>query len=264
MPKIELKEIGKAFVDSANRQPVVALEKIDLSINEGEFLTIVGASGCGKTTLLEIIAGLQAPSSGVVLVDGRPATKPGPDRSMVFQEHALFPWRTTLGNVEFGPEVRRVPSARRRNLARHYIRMVGLEGFEHRYPNQLSGGEKQRVGLARALTNDPEILLMDEPFAAVDALTRMQLQDDLIAIWQRERKTVLFVTHDIRESVYLGDRVALMGTRPGRILRIFSVALDRPRSRRSEKLFMLEELILDLMTDTTTTRSGTCTGSDER
>ena len=247
MPKIELREVTKTFESPIAHRSVVALKEINLSVDEGKFLTILGASGCGKSTLLEIVAGLQLPTSGEVFVNGIKVLEPDPKRNMVFQENAVFPWRTVLRNVELGLELQGQHAAQRRKTARKYLAMVKLEGFENFYPHQLSGGMKQRVGLARALATNPEILLMDEPFGAVDAIARMKLQDDLLAIWQQERKTVLFVTHDIHEAVYLGDRVAVMQPGPGQIIDVLPISLDRPRSRASESIAKLEEHILNLM-----------------
>ncbi|MFJ1701805.1 ABC transporter ATP-binding protein [Kitasatospora sp. NPDC088346] len=210
----------------------VAVDRVDLDIAAGEFTALVGPSGCGKSTLLDLLGGLTTPSSGEILLDGRPVTGPGPDRSTVFQQYALLPWRTAQGNVEFGLEAIGVPRRRRAARAREYLDLVGLAGFEDRHPHELSGGMKQRVAIARSLAYDPEVLLMDEPFAALDAQTRESLQGELLRIWERTGKTVLFITHGIEEAVYLGQRVAVMTSRPGRIKQVVPVALgDRQQDR---------------------------------
>ena len=211
------------------RAPVRALANLDIAVAEGEFLSIVGPSGCGKSTFLYVLLGLLRPDSGDLSVDGRRISGPGSDRAMVFQEFGLLPWRTVLGNVELGLELKRQPVERRRAISRRLIDMVGLTGFEGHYPHELSGGMKQRVGLARALATDPEVLLMDEPFAALDAQTRDIMQVELLRIWQQTRKTVLFVTHQIEEAVYLSDRVVVMTRRPGNAKRVFDIELPRPR-----------------------------------
>ncbi|MER8186276.1 ABC transporter ATP-binding protein [Kitasatospora sp. NPDC094015] len=203
----------------------LAVDRVDLDIAAGEFTALVGPSGCGKSTLLDLLGGLTAPSSGEILLNGRPVTGPGPDRSTVFQQYALLPWRTAQGNVEFGLEAIGVPRRRRAARAREYLELVGLAGFEDRHPHELSGGMKQRVAIARSLAYDPEVLLMDEPFAALDAQTRESLQGELLRIWQRTGKTVLFITHGIEEAVYLGRRVAVMTSRPGRIKQVVPIDL---------------------------------------
>ena len=222
--KIHVCRVGKTFGTSQRQGGVVAaLEDVDLMVRSGEILVLVGPSGCGKSTLLDLIAGLTTPTSGEILLDGRRITGPGPDRSLVFQQYALFPWRTALGNVEFALEAAGVPRTERARRARHYLALVGLSGAEDRYPHQLSGGMKQRVAIARSLSGDPDVLLMDEPFAAVDAQTREMLQDELLRIWAATRKTILFITHSIDEALYLGHRVAVMAARPGRVIDIFDV-----------------------------------------
>jgi NitT/TauT family transport system ATP-binding protein len=212
-----------------NRRPVRALHAFDIDVREGEFLSIVGPSGCGKSTFLNIVLGLIKPDSGELRMRGRPIAGPGSDRAMVFQEFGLLPWRTVQSNIELGLELKGVSAERRRKASRHFIEMVGLTGFETHYPHELSGGMKQRVGLARALATDPDVLLMDEPFAALDAQTRDLMQVELLRIWQEARKTVLFVTHQIDGAIYLSDRVVVMTRRPGHAKRIFGIALPRPR-----------------------------------
>jgi NitT/TauT family transport system ATP-binding protein len=205
------------------------LDDFALDVKEGEFLSIVGPSGCGKSSFLNVLLGLIKPESGELNLRGKPISGPGSDRAMVFQDFGLLPWRTVQSNTELGLELKGVPSATRRATSQRFIEMVGLAGFESHYPHELSGGMKQRVGLARALATDPDVLLMDEPFAALDAQTRDVMQVELLRIWQQARKTVLFVTHQIEEAVYLSDRVIVMTKRPGRTKRIFPIPLPRPR-----------------------------------
>jgi ABC-type nitrate/sulfonate/bicarbonate transport system ATPase subunit len=207
----------------------LALANVDLSIQDGEFVTIVGPSGCGKSTLLMLIAALLAPTTGLVRLDGRLVTAPGSDRALVFQDFALLPWRTVLANVELGLELKGVGAAERTAIARRHIAMVGLAAFERCYPHQLSGGMRQRVGIARALAVEPEVLLMDEPFGALDAQIRQVMGAELLRIWERGRKTILFVTHDIDEAIYLADRIVVMSASPGRIIADIPVTLPRPR-----------------------------------
>jgi NitT/TauT family transport system ATP-binding protein len=208
---------------------VVALDGISLAVDEGEFVSLIGPSGCGKSTLLHILDGLEAPTAGQALVAGRPVDGPGPDRGMVFQEYALLPWRTVQANVELGLELRGLPAAERRRIAADRLALVGLRGFEGRYPHELSGGMRQRVSIARALALQPQILLMDEPFANLDAQTRLLLEDELLAIWQRTGQTMLFVTHDLAEAIAMADRVVIFTARPGRIKDVVRVPLPRPR-----------------------------------
>jgi NitT/TauT family transport system ATP-binding protein len=212
-----------------NRGPVRALQGFDIEVLEGEFLSIVGPSGCGKSTFLNVLLGLLTPDSGDLTMHGKRISGPGSDRAMVFQEFGLLPWRTVQANIELGLELKGVPVETRRGISRQFINMVGLTGFESHYPHELSGGMKQRVGLARALATDPDVLLMDEPFAALDAQTRDMMQVELLRIWQEARKTVLFVTHQIDEAIYLSDRVLVMTKRPGRAKTIFTIDLPRPR-----------------------------------
>jgi NitT/TauT family transport system ATP-binding protein len=207
-----------------------ALSPVTLDIADREFVTVVGPSGCGKSTLLNLAAGLTEPSAGEVLVDGVPVTGPGPERGVIFQQYALFPWLTVRGNVEFGLKLASVPRAERRRRAEHAIDLVGLGDFADALPKTLSGGMKQRCAIARAYAVDPEVLLMDEPFGALDALTRIQLQDSLLETWSRERRTVVFVTHDVDEAVYLARRVIVMATRPGRVHSVVDVDLPYPRT----------------------------------
>jgi NitT/TauT family transport system ATP-binding protein len=226
---IELVDVSRTFpLGRGNR--LTALQGVSLRVPAGEFFVLVGPSGCGKSTLLDLLAGLSSPDTGQVLVGGAPVTGPGLDRGVVFQQYALFPWRTARANIEFGLEAKGVPRRERAEIARHYLDLVGLAGFADRYPHELSGGMKQRVAIARSLAYDPDVLLMDEPFAALDAQTRDDLQDELLRIWQRTGKTIVFITHGIDEAVYLGQRVAVMTSRPGRIKQIIDVPLDRDRA----------------------------------
>ncbi len=225
--KLALDRISMLYAQRGRR--FAALRDVSLEIHGGEFISIVGASGCGKTTLLRIVDGLVAPTHGQVRVDGLAVTRPGPDRGFVFQQDALFPWRTVLDNIVFGLEVQGKPRRESRERADALIRLVGLAGFEQHFPHELSGGMRQRANLARALTIDPEILLMDEPFAALDAQTREIMQAELLRIWRSNRKTVLFVTHQIDEAVYLSDRVVVMTSRPGQIKAVLDVDIPRPR-----------------------------------
>ncbi|HEX9533132.1 MAG TPA: ABC transporter ATP-binding protein [bacterium] len=209
---------------------VVAVDGLSLTVQDKEFVCIVGPSGCGKSTLLRVIAGLSRPQAGEVTLDGERVTAPGADRGMVFQSYTLFPWLTVQGNVEFGPRLSGRPSEEYAQVARRYIDLVGLAGFEHAYPKELSGGMQQRAAIARALANDPEILLMDEPFGALDAQTRSLMQELLLRVWEQTHKTVLFVTHDIEEAILLADRIYVMTARPGRIKHEVRVPLPRPRT----------------------------------
>ena len=229
-----------------NRGPVRALHGFDIEIEEGEFLSIVGPSGCGKSTFLNVVLGLIKPDSGDVRMRGRPIEGPGSDRAMVFQEFGLLPWRTVQNNIELGLELKGVPSGARRDTSQRFIEMVGLAGFEGHYPHELSGGMKQRVGLARALATDPDVLLMDEPFAALDAQTRDIMQVELLRIWQEARKTVLFVTHQIDEAIYLSDRVMVMTKRPGHAKKIFKIDLPRPRDYEMRVTPEFNELKLEI------------------
>ncbi|MCZ2497486.1 ATP-binding cassette domain-containing protein [Xylophilus sp. Kf1] len=229
-PLIEITGLSKRF-DVAGRAQHLALDGIALSVGEGEFVSLLGPSGCGKSTLLYMLGGFVEPSAGRILVDGRPIAGPGPDRGPVFQEFALFPWKTVLHNVMYGLRVQKVPVAQARARAEELLDMVGLAAYADFYPRQLSGGMRQRVAIARTLAYRPRILLMDEPFGALDAHTRTTLQNELLTIWERDRKTVLFVTHGVDEAVFLSDRVVVMSGSPGRIAADITIDLPRPRMR---------------------------------
>ena len=225
---IEAKDVDLTFTPP-NRAPVTALQGLNVVVEEGEFVSIVGPSGCGKSTFLNVLLGLIPATDGDMAIRGNRVTGPGQDRAMVFQEFGLLPWRTVLNNIELGLELRGVPAKKRRPNCEKFIQMVGLTGFEGHYTHELSGGMKQRVGLARALVTDPDVLLMDEPFAALDAQTRDIMQAELLRIWHEAQKTVLFVTHQIEEAVYLSDRVIVMTKRPGQAKKIINIPLARPR-----------------------------------
>lgn len=234
IPKLRVNRVSKSFIlmpggDKREAQTIEALRNVTFAVEDHEFVALIGTSGCGKTTLLKIVHGLLPADSGEIYVGEKRVCEPGYDRGMVFQHSGLLPWRTALNNVEFGLELKNVPEVERREVALQYLNLVGLAGFEHHHPHQLSGGMQQRVGLARALAIDPEVLLMDEPFGALDAQTRETLQDELLKIYAKTRKTILFVTHDLDEAVYLADRVVIMSARPGVVKDIVNIDLPRPR-----------------------------------
>ena len=239
---VTLERLSKKFSHNGNGMEI--LQEINLSIADGEFVCLVGPSGCGKSTLIYLIAGLEEPTSGRVLVDGQPVQGPGRDRVVVFQESALFPWLTVRGNVEFGLKMAGLPAQDRREKSDKYLRMVHLTRFADFYPHQLSGGMKQRAAIARALAMDPKILLMDEPFAALDAQTRRLLHEELLEIWQETGKTIFFVTHNVREATVLGDKVVTISARPGRIKRGYAIHLPRPRRESDPHLIVIQQRIL--------------------
>jgi NitT/TauT family transport system ATP-binding protein len=228
--KIHLAGVEKRFL-SARGEEQVALSRLDLEIRAGEFVCLVGPSGCGKTTLINLMAGFEQPFGGSVQIDGKPVTGPDPDHIMIFQDYGLYPWRTVLGNVLFGLQARNVAAAEAREKALAALELVGLLQSADKHPHELSGGMKQRVAIARALAVEPSVLFMDEPFAALDAFTRLHLQDELLRIWSGKRPTVVFVTHDLDEAIALGQRVVLMAPNPGRIQKIIDVQLPHPRER---------------------------------
>ncbi len=235
------KDISKTYFDSVANDDVVALQGVSLGIEAHDFVSVIGPSGCGKSTFLRIVAGLDTPTSGEILVSGKKVKGPGADRGMVFQEYALLPWKTTAANIEFGLRLKKMPKVERSAIVRRFIELVGLKGFENKYPHQLSGGMRQRAAVARVLANNPTILLMDEPFAAVDAMTRQRLQEELTVITAAEHTTVLFVTHAIDEAVFLSNRVVALSGRPGRI--VADIRIDLPRPRRWEDLIRDERFI---------------------
>ncbi|MFD6107196.1 ABC transporter ATP-binding protein [Nocardia salmonicida] len=225
--KLALRSVSKQFAVRGSDEKFTAIDDISIEVEAGEFLVLVGPSGSGKSTLLDLLGGLSKPSSGQILLDGAPITGPGLDRGVVFQQYALLPWRTARANIQFGLEAKGIARKERKAIAEHYLELVGLAGFGDRYPHELSGGMKQRVAIARSLAFDPEVLLMDEPFAALDAQTRESLQDELLRIWRTTGKTILFITHGIDEAVYLGQRVAVLTSRPGRVKAVIDIDIDR-------------------------------------
>ncbi|PYM21986.1 MAG: sulfonate ABC transporter ATP-binding protein [Candidatus Rokuibacteriota bacterium] len=229
MSRLVIEAVSRIFHGVRGGPPTRALEPTSLAVADNDFIGVLGPSGCGKSTLLRIVAGLDVPTTGRVLLDGAPVTGPGADRGMVFQSYTLFPWLTVKDNICFGLREKGVPAAEQERVAAHYIARVGLEGFERHYPKMLSGGMQQRTALARALANEPKILLLDEPFGALDNQTRSLMQELLLGIWESERKTVLFVTHDIDEALFLANRVAVMTARPGRIKTDLAIDLPHPR-----------------------------------
>ena len=233
--KLKIENVYKEYDTSKGK--MVALNGANLDIAENEFICVVGPSGCGKSTLLNIIAGLLEPTSGTVYLDGKPIEGTGMERGVVFQQYALFPWRTVLKNVMFGPEMKKMPKNQAEEIARKYIKAVGLEGFENSYPKELSGGMKQRVAIARAYAANPEVLLMDEPFGALDAQTRVQLQTELLNTWEKEKKTCFFITHDVDEAIILAQRVVIMSARPGRIVNI-DIPYPRTQETKSDPRFL--------------------------
>src|SRR5438105_7254935 len=248
--KLEAQDIRLEYFQPRTNSRLLALDGVDLKIMDGEFVSIVGPSGCGKTTFLSVVDGLISATAGRILVDGVAVARPGPDRAVVFQDASLLPWRTVLGNVLYGLECIGVPRREARERAAHFVALVGLAGFEHNYPYELSGGMQQRVNLARALVMDPKILLMDEPFASLDAQTRELMQEELLQIWVKAKKTVLFVTHQIDEAIYLSDRVAVFSIRPGRVKETIAVAIERPRRlaiKREPRFHAIEDRIWGLI-----------------
>lgn len=244
--KLVIENVSKTY--RTGREAVKALEGVSFQVSEGEFVCIVGPSGCGKSTLLNILAGLERPDSGQVLADGKPVQGPGRDRMVMFQEAALFPWLDVMGNVLFGLKLKpNLTDAARREVAEFYLRLVGLQQFMHANIHELSGGMKQRVALARSLAPNPRVLLMDEPFGSLDALTREQLYRDLQEIWQKRKKTIVFVTHNVREAACLGDRVLLFTPRPGRICATFRIDLPRPRDINSVQLAQFSTEIMGVL-----------------
>ena len=243
-PKIECVNISKHFMEGQVENHV--LDTINLSVRENEFVVVLGPGQSGKSTLLKVIAGLYKPSTGKAYLDGIEITHPGPDRGMVFQRYTLFPWKTVMGNVEMGPKLRGVPRKKRREIAQHYIDLVGLKGFEKSYPHQLSGGMKQRVGIARAYVNNPKVMLLDEPFGQLDAQTRYFMEEETVRIWESEKRTVIFVTNNIEEAVYLGDRIVVLeGKLPGRMKKIYDVNLPRPRDYTDQAFLDLRHVITE-------------------
>jgi NitT/TauT family transport system ATP-binding protein len=251
MVKLEIERLTKRYWMEREDREVLALSDVSVSVEDGEFTAIVGPSGCGKTTLLNIVAGLISYDEGIVRIDGKKVQGPGVDRAVVFQHSSLLPWRSIIGNIRYGMEMqKRFDESTMRERAEHFLKLVGLAGFERHFPRELSGGMQQRVNLARALAADPVVLLMDEPFAALDAQTREFMQSELLKIWAQARKTVLFITHQINEAVYLADRVVVMSARPGRVKDVFRIPFARPRTlslKRDPKFLAIEDAIWQLV-----------------
>lgn len=242
--KIVAQNVYKSFPGSDNTN-IEILHDVNLSINENEFVVILGPGQCGKTTFLNMVAGLQQPSGGQILLDGQPILQCSPKVAMVFQRMALFPWETVMGNVAMGPKLNGIGKNEREKIAKHYIKMVGLAGFEKSLPHQLSGGMKQRVGIARAYANNPDVLIMDEPFGHLDAQTRYQMEDEIIRIWGQDKRTVIFVTNNIEEALYLGDRIILLSRCPAKVKAEYVIDLPRPRHYTDSAFLELRRIIAD-------------------
>jgi NitT/TauT family transport system ATP-binding protein len=253
MSGVTIKDVGKTF-KKEDGTATPALEGVTLEIRDKEFVCLVGPSGCGKTTLLRIIAGLETTTTGSVTIDGNAVTGPDPKRGMVFQEYSLFPWRRVIDNIAFGLEMKGVSREERRQTAEYYLKMVGLSRFRDAYPFELSGGMRQRVAIARALANEPDVLLMDEPFGALDAQTRNRMQKELLCLWKKTEKTIVFVTHSVDEAVYLSDRIIVLSPRPGSVQEIITIPWPRPRDRTSADFAEVRRRVLEMINETETTQ----------
>jgi len=253
MSGVSIANVGKAF-PKEDGTATQALEGVNLEIRDEEFVCLVGPSGCGKTTLLRIIAGLETPTTGSVTVDGRTVTGPDPKRGMVFQEYSLFPWLKVIDNVAFGQKMKGVGKEERRKAADHYLAMVGLSQFRDAYPYELSGGMRQRVAIARALANNPDVLLMDEPFGALDAQTRNHMQKELLSLWEQTQKTIVFVTHSVDEAVYLSDRIVVLSPRPGSVREVITIPWSRPRDRTSAEFAEVRRRVLRMIDESESTQ----------
>lgn len=250
MSTVVVSGVSKVYPGNSDKdQPVPALKNVSFTVRHNEFCSILGHSGCGKTTLLTMVAGFEEPTSGRLLLDDKPIGKPGWERCVIFQDYALFPWLTVCQNIAFGLEMKQVPRQTRERTVKDHIHLVGLAGFEDRYPHQLSGGMKQRVSIARALAVDPRVLLMDEPFAALDAQNRTMMQEEMVRIWEKERKTVILVTHSIEEAITLSDRIVVMTRRPGTVKANIEVDLPRPRHEEDPEVIALKKRIRGLIHD---------------
>jgi NitT/TauT family transport system ATP-binding protein len=245
--KIQVEQLYKYYM--AGNEKVEALQDINLEIREGEFFCILGPSGCGKSTLINIISGFTNPSTGKVIVDGQVLERPNPNYVAIFQEYGLFPWRTVLDNARFGLEVKGKPKSEQEEIARRFLKMVRLDGFENKYPSELSGGMRQRLALARALAVDPEAIFLDEPLNALDIVSRLELQTELVRIWREQRKTIILVTHDIEESIFMAERIGVMSQRPGRIEAIIPVNLTYPRDRSNPQFIQAKAVVLAALQD---------------
>ena len=260
--KIRARDVRMDFAiadERGRKQQIAALQDFNLDIREGEFFTLLGPSGCGKSTFLNVLAGLARKSGGSISIDGQPASGINREQGVVFQGYALFPWRTVLQNIEVGLEIRKIPKRERRETAEQFLHLVGLSGFGQRYPHELSGGMRQRVAIARSLAYSPSLLLMDEPFAALDAQTREILQSELLRIWEQHKTTIVFITHSLDEAIYLSDRIAVMTHRPGRIKSVLDIALPRPRPaeiRHAPAFVQLREQAWDVLRDEVAFASG--------
>ena len=260
--KIRARDVRMDFAiadERGRKQQIAALQDFNLDIREGEFFTLLGPSGCGKSTFLNVLAGLARKSGGSISIDGQPASGINREQGVVFQGYALFPWRTVLQNIEVGLEIRKIPKRERRETAEQFLHLVGLAGFGQRYPHELSGGMRQRVAIARSLAYSPSLLLMDEPFAALDAQTREILQSELLRIWEQHKTTIVFITHSLDEAIYLSDRIAVMTHRPGRVKSILDIALPRPRPaeiRHAPAFVQLREQAWDVLRDEVAFASG--------
>jgi NitT/TauT family transport system ATP-binding protein len=239
---ISVEGISKVY-KLKDKSESIALEKVDLSIEEGKFICLLGPSGCGKTTLLNMIAGFDKPSTGAIKINGNEVSQPSTDRIAIFQNFGLLPWRTVIKNVELGLESKGFDKKKRREIAEEYLELVGLSDYKNHHPNQLSGGMQQRIAIARALAVDPEILFMDEPFGSLDAMTRMTMQDEIERIWQEKKKTIIFVTHDIEEAVFLADKIVVMTASPGKVKKIIDVPLARKRNRTSPEFLAIRDKV---------------------
>jgi len=256
---IEIQGVHKVFGSDASR--VVALNDVSLTIGKDEFVCVVGPSGCGKTTLLNLLAGFEPPTLGQIRAFGHEIRAPGPDRTMMFQDYALFPWLTVKGNIEYGLKRRGINRDERKHIIQHYVDLIDLKGFERKYPQQLSGGMRQRVALARALAVNPSVLLMDEPFAALDSFTRERMQDELVSVWQREKKAVFFITHNIDEAIKLADRIVVMSPRPGRIIEIVAIDAPRPRDVDSEENAKIARKVREMLHTASSGRAARAAGN---